>query len=409
MTGGRSRGFGTRAVHGPGGADGPDGADASEGSRPHALPLHQTAGFAFSDSETAVAAFGGGGDFVYSRVGNPTVRELERHVTALEAHSVEGAPLRPESRECDACFFASGMGAITAVALAVAAEGRLVCQDGIYGTTVAQMRGLRRYGIEVDFVPAGDVEAIERAVGTGRPPALVYIETPANPRLQVSDVQAAAAAAQEAGALLAVDATFATPALQRPLAWGADFVLHSTTKFMAGHGLVLGGVVTGGRDRIAELVRPVRKFFGAAPDPFAAWLTLHGLRTLEVRMARQASNADRLAEALREEPRVERVHRPDPDALPSGQLARPGPMLAFELRGGREAALGFIDRLELASLVPSLGTLDTVVQHPYTMSHGLLPERRRRELGIGPGLVRVSVGLEDAEDIVEDFRRALRA
>lgn len=419
MTAGRSRGFGTRSVHGPEEAD-PPGAPGrpTEGpaavpdrgprpSRSHQAPIHQTSGFAFPDSESAIAAFEEGGAFVYSRMGNPTVSALERHVVALEAHPVEGAPSRPDPVDLEACFFASGMGAISAVVLGVAAEGRVICQDGIYGTTVAHLRRLHRYGIEVDFVPAGDPGALGEAAGSGPSPALVYVETPANPLLQVTDIRTATAAAHDAGALLAVDGTFATPALQRPLAWGADLVVHSTTKFMGGHGVALGGVVTGASGLVSERIRPMRKFFGAAPDPFAAWLTGIGLRTLEVRMERHAANAAVLADALRAEPRVARVIHPDPSTLPAGQLAAGGPMVTFETAGGEAEALAVIDRLELASLVPSLGTLDTVVQHPYSMSHGLLPEARRRELGITPGLIRVSVGLEDADDIVADFRRAL--
>lgn len=419
MTAHRSRGFGTASVHGPEEADPPAASGSEAGgpaadrehgphpSRSHQAPIHQTSGFAFPDSESAIAAFEEGGAFVYSRMGNPTVAALERHVAVLEAHPVAGAPIRPDPADLGACFFASGMGAISAVVLGVAAEGRVICQDGIYGTTVAHLRGLRRYGIEVVFVPPGDPAALGEAAASGPSPALVYVETPANPLLQVTDIRAAATAAHDAGALLAVDGTFATPALQRPLAWGADLVVHSTTKFMGGHGVALGGVVTGASGLVSERIRPMRKFFGAAPDPFAAWLTGIGLRTLEVRLERHAANAAVLADALRAERRVASVIHPDPSTLPPGQLAAGGPMVTFETAGGEAEALEVIDRLELASLVPSLGTLDTTVQHPYSMSHGLLPEARRRALGIAPGLVRVSVGLEDPDDIVEDFRRAL--
>lgn len=394
--------FGTASVHGP---EAPEATGA--GSLPHASPLYQTSGFVFPDAAAAIEAFRGGDDYIYARLGSPTVRALERHVTLLEAHPVDGAPARREPEELDARFFASGMAAITAVALGAATGGRIVCQDGIYGTTVTHMQGLPRHGVEVDFVPAGDLDALGRAVRRGASPALVYVEMPANPLLQLTDIGVAAELAHEAGALLAVDATFATPALLRPLAWGADFALHSTTKFVSGHGLALGGVVTGAAETMRERIDPVRKLFGAAPDPFAAWLTLHGLRTLEVRMLRHVENAAALAASLREHPAVERVHYPDPRTLASGQLASGGPMVSFAVLGGEGEALAVIDRLELASLVPSLGTLDTVVQHPATMSHGGLGESRRRELGIGPGLVRVSVGLEDPVDLLRDFRRAL--
>lgn len=412
------RGFGTLAVHGPGRTEGgrtEGGRGAGDGEtrsgEPHAPPIVQTSAFSFADTASALAAFRGSGEFVYTRLGNPTVRELERAVAALEAYPAPGAGAGPSPgpEEPDARFFSSGMAAISAVALGIAGGGRLVCQDGIYGTTVAHMEGLGRYGIDVDFVPVGDLDAIRAAVEADPAPALVYVETPANPLLQVTDLRAAAEIAHQAGARLAVDSTFATPALQRPLAWGADFSIHSTTKFIGGHGAALGGVVTGTREAVESLVDPVRKFFGGAPDPFAAWLTLLGLRTLEVRMERHVANAGRLASFLEGHPRVLRVFRADRSAAPAGQLRDPGPMLSFEVEGGRDAALSVIDGLEIAVLAPTLGTLDTLVQHPYTMSHGLLPEERRRALGIAPGIVRVSVGLEDPEDLTADFGRALEA
>ncbi|MFQ5689154.1 MAG: trans-sulfuration enzyme family protein [Gemmatimonadota bacterium] len=405
--------LGTIAVHGPAKGSSEHGAP-----RAHAPPLFQTSAFTFSTAERGVAAFLGGGEYIYSRLANPTVRQLERHVAALEAHPAErsdGPPGRPEAareevgvvEDVDARFFASGMAAISAVALGTAAGGRIVCQDGIYGTTVACLRGLPRYGIQVDFVPAGDLEALRKQVAGGPPPALVYIETPANPLLQLTDIHAAAEIAHEAGGLLAVDATFATPALQRPLAWGADFSLHSTTKFMSGHGVVLGGIVSGRRELLERHVDGLRRDFGAVADPFAAWLTLLGLRTLAVRMERHAENAAALATRLAQCAEVSAVYYPDPGRLPAGQLSAGGPMLSVELAGGEPAALGLIDRLGLATLAPTLGTTDTLVQHPYTMSHGVLPEERRRALGILPGIVRVSVGLEDPEDIVADFEQAL--
>lgn len=394
-------GFGTRAVHGAG--------RRPEEPGPHAPPIHQTAGFSFPGGREAIRAFREADEYVYTRDGNPTTRVLERHLAALEATPVPTPDdgTREAPADVDARFFSSGMAAISSVALGIAAGGRLVAQSGIYGSAEAMLGRLARYGVDVRFVPVGDAAALAAAVEDGPPPALVYVESPANPLLQTTDVARAAAIAHAAGALLAVDATFATPALLRPLAWGADFVLHSTTKFIGGHGVALGGVVAGRPGLLEGEVGPARKYFGGAADPFAAWLTLLGVRTLAVRMERHVANARAMADFLRGHPGVTRVFHPDPTRLPPGQLAAPGPMLAFEVEGGGERALRVLDALRVVTIAPTLGTVDTLVQHPYTMSHAVLSERRRRELGILPGILRISAGLEDAEDLVADLETAL--
>ncbi|MFQ5889094.1 MAG: trans-sulfuration enzyme family protein [Gemmatimonadota bacterium] len=393
-------GLGTTALHGA-------RRRTEEKPRPHAVPIYQSSAFTFPDTRTGQAAFLGSGDYIYTRQGNPTIRALEERIAALESLPVPGRET-PDPQCIDCCFFASGMAAIGAVALGVAGGGgRIVAQEGIYGTAERMLRDLPRYGMEADFAPAGDLDALRDAVGRGRPPALVHIETPANPLLQVTEIGEAARIAHEAGAMLVVDGTFSTPALLRPLAWGADLVVHSTTKFISGHGVALGGAVSGTDDVIRRLVRPVRKDLGGAADPFAAWLTLLGLLTLPLRMARYSANAAALAEFLRGHETVVAVHHPDPSSLPPGQLEAGGPMLSFQLAGGAEGAARVMDRLRLATLAATLGTLDTLVQHPYSMSHVVLPEERRRAMGIGPGLLRVSVGLEDEADIIGDFRQAL--
>ncbi len=394
-------GFATRAVHGP--------AEPDPGSAlPHSIPIQQTTSFTFPTVRDGIAAFQGSGDYLYTRKANPTVRALERHVSALEAVPVaspEGP--RAPAGDVDSLFFASGMAAISATALGIAASSRIVAQGGIYGTTEAMVTDLGRFGIEVDLVPVGDLAALASAVGRGQSPALVYVESPANPLLQVTDIAAAADIAHGAGALLAVDATFATPALQRPLAWAADLVLHSTTKFMAGHGVALGGVVSGASTLLADRIEPMRNRFGGCADPFAAWLTLLGLKTLEVRISRHVENAEAIAAFLRGHAAVTRVHRPDLDRLPPGQMTSGGPMLSFEVDGGESRALELIDRLRLITLAPTLGNVESLIQHPWSMSHVVLSERRRREMGIAPGLLRVSVGLEAADDLIADLEQAL--
>ncbi len=392
-------GFGTRAVHGAG--------EATSTAEAHVAPIFQTTAFTFPAAHEAIEAFGGSG-YIYSRKANPTVRALERHIAALERAPVEVAEgTLQASEDADSRFFGSGMAAISAVILAMGAGGRVVCQSGIYGTTEAMVGRLDELGVRVDLAPVGDLEALGTAVARDMPPALVYIESPANPLLQLTDVRRAAQIAHEAGARLAVDATFATPALLRPLAWGADLVLHSTTKFMSGYGVVLGGVVSGAAEILTAKIDPLRQNFGGVADPFAAWMTGLGLRTLAVRMERHVANAEALARMLEDHPRVERVFYPDPGELPAGQLTSGGPMLSFEVAGGEQEALAVVDRLSLITLAPTLGTLDTLVQHPYTMSHSVLPEARRREMGIQPGILRVSVGLEDPGDLIEDLSRAL--
>ena len=230
------------------------------------------------------------------------------------------------------------MAAIPAAALGVAAGGRVVCQGGIYGNTESLMTRLEAYGIRVDFARAGDLEELGAAVAgespRSEPPKLVWVECPANPLLQVTDLEAAARIAHDAGALLGVDATFASPALQRPLAWGADLSVHSTTKYIAGHGVVLGGVVSGDPALLSEKIEPFRATFGGSADPFAAWLTSLGLRTLPLRMERSSATADALAEFLSGQAAVREVFRARIADAPPGQLASAGPMLSFEVDGG---------------------------------------------------------------------------
>lgn len=399
MTDRRPADFATHAVQGP----------AREHDHPpsHAPPIYQTTAFTFANAHDAIAAFQGSGAFTYSRKGNPTVRALERHIALLETHPVPGAPVIVDPAAVETRFFASGMAAISTTMLAIARGGRAVCQQGIYGTTERFAREMDRFGVEVGFVPAADLAALGVAAATGAPPALLFVETPANPVLQTTDIAAAAEIAHGVGAALVVDATFATPALMRPLAWGADLVVHSTTKFMSGFGVVLGGCVTGAASVVGGDIDSLRVHLGGVADPMKAWLTQLGLKTLDVRMHRHSTSAARLAAALAEHPAVDSVRTAEPADLPAGQLAATAPMVSFEVAGGEEDALAVIDALEIATLTPTLGTLDTVVQHPYTMSHVVLPPARRREMGIEPGIVRVSVGIEDPADLVADFTRSL--
>jgi methionine-gamma-lyase len=396
----REHGFGTHAIHAHELRD-PWGA--------HTTPIYQTSVFEFDDVETGQAVFTGRRPgYVYTRWANPTVRVLEKRIAELEAW---GTP----DLEPDATAFASGMAAIAAAILACTeGAGTLVAQTGLYGGTTELLRELApRWGLRVVWADGARTESFDACLRAHADVRAVYLETPANPTLQITDIAAVAERAHARGARVIVDNTFATPYFQRPLALGADLVVHSTSKYLSGHGQVIGGCVVG-RDRafVRERVAPLRKWLGAAPSPFDAWLVLTGLKTLHLRMPRHASNADALARFLAADARVARVHYPGLATHPHHEVARRqmsgfGGMVAFELRGGLETAVRFMNALRLCAIAPTLGSPATLVQHPASMSHLGVPADVRRAAGIADGLVRASVGLEEERDILADVAQAL--
>jgi methionine-gamma-lyase len=305
--------------------------------------------------------------------------------------------------------FASGMAAIASVLMSAAEGGEIVASDGIYGGSTELLRDLGpRHGLAVRFVAGWDTEAV-RAALTPRTRALL-VETMTNPLLRVADLPALGALARERGLRLVVDSTFASPALCRPLEHGASVVIHSVSKYIGGHGDLIGGVAVGS----AALIAPVRRYrtlFGGTMDPFAGWLAVRGLRTLPVRIARQCATAARLADALAGMPGVGRVHHPGRPDHPDHERARrildaPGAMVSFELESGA-AARRVYDRVRVVARAASLGEVSSLLTHPASFSHkGLSPEERAR-LGIADGLLRLSVGLEDAEDLEDDLRQAI--
>jgi methionine-gamma-lyase len=394
-----NHGFGTHAIH------------ASELADPfgsHTTPLYQSSVFGFPDVETGQEIFAGRREgYVYTRWGNPTTRVLERRIAALEGlGSTESA---------DAVAFGSGMGAISAAVLAcLDPPGRICAQDGLYGGTTEWLHDVApQLGIEVAWADGTRPETFTDRFRAHDDVRLVYLESPANPTLSLTDIAAVAAIAREHGARVVVDNTFATPFLQRPLALGADLVVHSTSKYLSGHGQVIGGIVVGhDRELVRTRVLTMRKYLGAVPGPFDSWLVLSGLKTLHVRMPRHCANARALAQCLERDRRVARVHYPGlashpQHALAARQMADGGGMLAFELTGGYDAGVRFMSALRLATIAPSLGSPATLVQHPASMSHMGVARAEREKAGISDGLIRVSVGLEDAEDLLEDFRQAL--
>ena len=379
-----SANFATIAIHGAHGPDPSTGAILT--------PIFQSTTFVQS-------AVGRDQGFNYSRAGNPTVAALE---TALGR--IEDAP--------PAVCFATGMAATTALFTSLLQQGdRVVCSRVVYGGTVRLLRQiLARFGVRADFVDTRDPRELERALET--PAKIVLVESPANPTLDITDLAHAATAAHAAGAILAVDNTFLTPALQRPLELGADVALYSTTKYIEGHNSTVGGALVTKDEELRERFRFTLKAIGFGQSPFEAWLTLRGLKTLEMRMERHSRNALAVAEFLRDHPRVSRVAYPgledDPGfAVAQRQQTAGGGMVSFELEGGTEAGIRLMNSLRLCSLAENLGAVETLVTHPASMTHADIPSEERSELGITDGLVRLSVGLESVKDVRADLARAL--
>jgi cystathionine gamma-lyase/cystathionine beta-lyase/cystathionine gamma-lyase/homocysteine desulfhydrase len=336
--------------------------------------------------------------YEYARTHNPTRRALERNLAALEGG-------------LDAYCFASGMAAIDAVLTLVKAGERVVVSDNVYGGTHRLFsKLLSRRGVASAFLDASDPAAFERAAGEF---ALLWIETPTNPLMKICDIQALAELAHRRGALLAVDNTFMSPFFQRPLALGADIVVHSTTKFLNGHSDSVGGVAVLKDKAHAEWLQYVQNAAGAILSPFDSWLTLRGTKTLALRMPRHELNGAAVAEFLRAQAKVGKVYWPGFADHPGHQVhARQstgfGSMISFDL-GGREAAGRLLQTVKLCALGESLGGIETLISHPATMTHAGYTPAERAELGIGDGLVRISVGCEDVSDLLADLGRALEA
>ena len=388
----RRRGFATRAIHG---AVLPPVEQATP-----SVPLFQTSTFRFDTAEdyAETIAFRRPG-YTYTRgYGNPTVLAFERLMAELE-----GTP--------SAFGFASGMAAIHTVATALARSGdRVVASSELYGGSYALFRRvLPRYGIDVVLVDAHDPEAVSRAIPGA---AFFYAETIANPNVTVSDLELLGRLCREAGVTAVVDNTFASPYLCTPATYGFELVIHSATKYLGGHHDLIGGVVCCDEAR-AAMLREVAIDTGGTMAPFEAWLCLRGLMTLELRMERHSASGLALARSLEGHPKVERVRYPglasDPDHEVAERLLRNGSggMVAIEVAGGVEGGARFCDALELAWIATSLGGTHTLVGHPASTTHRQMDAAARRAAGVADGLVRISVGLEDVEDLIEDVDRAL--
>lgn len=388
-------GFATAAIH--------HGYDPQDHEGALTPPLHLTSTFAFESAEDGAARFSGEAPgHVYSRISNPTLDLLERRIAHLEGAEA-------------ALGTASGMGAITATLWTLLRPGDEILTDmTLYGCTFAFMQhGLGRFGIRVTHVDMTDIAAVEAAFGPDT--RLVYFETPANPNMRLVDIQAVCALAKAHGAWSVVDNTYATPVITRPIALGADFVVHSATKYLGGHGDLVAGMVLGRAADIQQIrLFGLKDMTGAVLSPFNAMLILRGLKTLELRVQRHAASAQAIAERLQAHPAVHAVHYPGLESFPQydlaqRQMALPGGMIAFQVRGGFEAGKRVMNRLTLIQRAVSLGDAETLIQHPASMTHSTYPVEQLIAHGIMPDLVRLSVGLEDVRDIWADLGAALDA
>ena len=389
----RPLGFATRAIH-----HGYNPADNENALTP---PLHLTSTFAFQTAEQGGALFAGEAEgHIYSRISNPTVALLESRIASLE-----GA-------EAGLCT-ASGMGAISATMWTLLKPGdEIITDKTLYGCTFAFMRdGLSRFGIKITHVDLRDPENLRAAISeTTR---IVYFETPANPNMRLVDIRAVSDIAHASGALIVVDNTYASPMLTRPISLGADFVLHSATKYLGGHGDLVAGAVCGPAEGIHEIrMVGVKDMTGSVMAPFNAMLVMRGLKTLQLRMARHCESGTKVAEWLEAQPGVAAVYYPGLASHPQHALAKRqmpgfGGMIAFELEGGYDAGIAMMNRLSLIRRAVSLGDAETLIQHPASMTHSTYSPDERQAHGISDGLVRLSVGLEDVGDIIADLADAM--
>jgi len=363
-------------------------------------PIYQTSTFAFTDCQQGADRFAGLDDGpIYTRMGNPTINRLEEAVATLEG----GAGGLATS---------SGMSAMCTVIFAVMNGGdHLVGTSSVYGPSrVVLERDFSRFGVESTFVDTSDLEAVRASMRADT--RMVLVETPANPTIVMTDIRAVAEIAHDHGALLVVDNTFASPILQNPIELGADIVVHSLTKFINGHTDVVAGMIVPATDELVRDLTPVWRYLGACMDPHQAWLALRGLKTLAMRVETSQENARRIAAFLEAHPKVEWVRYPGLSSHPQhelvgSQMTGPGALISFEVRGGIEAGRRLLDNVQLMTLAVSLGGIETLIQHPPTMTHATMAREDRLAAGITDGLVRVSVGCEAADDLIADFEQAL--
>lgn len=391
-----------------------------EGHNPqhaHVTPIYQTSTFSFPDVATGASIFKGGPGYVYTRMNNPNQEQLAQKYAVLEGLDLLRAnPGKPVDEVVDALVFASGMAAVTSAILGRVHGGQtIIAQEALYGATYTFLHDVApRYGINVVWLSKVAVSDWEAAFAAHPDTVLAYAETPANPTMAIVDLAAVAEIAHHYNAWLMVDNTFATPYGQRPLTLGADVSLHSTTKYLSGHGLIVGGTVTSRHPGwVQKDLYAMLKMLGSSESPFDCWLANIGLKTFELRMKQHCINALEVAHYLEKHPKIAEVYYPGLESHPDYAIAKKqmhafGGMIAFELKGGLKAGESLMNNVKLMTLAVSLGNVDTLIQHPASMTHSGIPRDVRMQSGITDGLVRLSVGIENVEDILADLDEALK-
>jgi methionine-gamma-lyase len=380
----------------------------------HQVPIYASSTFVYDTAEQGMRRFSGQEQgYIYSRWSNPTTTEAEAKIAAMESFGVKdknGSPLRVK-----AFLQSSGMAAISSLFLSTLKAGdKVLTQQALYGGTQEMLdKVLPGLGIEAVFANLNDLNKVESTLKSDKAVKLIYIETPANPVLSCVDIEAVSQLGKQYGKYIACDNTFATPFLQQPFNLGADFIIHSTTKFLNGHGTAIGGVFLGRDVEFMQThAQKVFRLLGGNSNPFDAFLLINGLKTLELRMERHCHNAMEVAHFLEGHPEVERVNycglpSHSDYAIAMKQMHHPGAMMSIELKGGLDAGVQMMNKLQMCTRTVSLGTADTLLCHPASMTHHGITKEQREQAGVTDGLIRMSIGIENVQDILMDLEQAL--
>ncbi len=364
------------------------------------VPIYQTSTFRFKNAQEGADCFAGKSDgFIYTRIANPTIKALEDSIAELE-NGFGGIAT------------SSGMGAVTSIYMALLGQGiHMISTASVYGPSRGVIeQDFSRFGVEASFVDTSDIEQIKAAIKPNT--KVLYIETPSNPTMELTDLEAAVKLAKEHNLIVVVDNTFCSPYLQKPLDFGADVVFHSVTKFINGHADIVGGIIVTKTQELYKKIRHAMVYMGCNMDPHQAYLVIRGVKTLSIRMDRAQENAIKVANYLEKHPKVAWIKYPGLKSHPQYELAQkqmkgPGSMISFGVKGGLDAGRKLMDNVHLALLAVSLGGVETLIQHPASMTHGAVSKEDKIKAGITDDLVRYSVGIEDVEDIIADLEQAL--
>jgi methionine-gamma-lyase len=399
------KGFGSTAIH---------SGHETEGNYAHLTPIYASSTYVFDTAEQGMRRFNGEEKgYIYSRWGNPTMKEAEEKIAALESF---GLTQNSEPLQLKTSLHASGMAAISTLMLGTLKSGdKILSHYSLYGGSQELMdKVLPPLGIEAIIIDLRDLNKAEEALKNDPKIKMLYLETPANPTIQCVDIEELTKLAKQYNLIVAVDNTFATPYLQQPFKYGVDFVVHSTTKFLNGHGTAIGGALVGkDLEQMNGRIEKVHRLLGGNGNSFDAFLLTQGMKTLELRMERHCANAMKVATFLEQHTAISKVNylglpSHSDFATAKKQMKHPGPMLSFEMKGGLEAGKKFINNLNMCVRAVSLGSCDTLLSHPASMTHYGVPKEKREQYGITDGLIRMSVGIENVEDILDDLEQAAK-